>query len=463
MSGPLDPLTGGIQDISALLPLLGTEQCEEHVASCLTKGFLYSSAAPMSIFGSLGVAIAGLKTVFAALEWNGFRGAEMLRNMGFESSDTNLGLILLDKESDSDDDSASFGSDGEPGSASITPPFVAAKRLQTMLHDLHVNVENDRGRITLEAKTSSWFLHLSLCSAVFSTLSMAPYLQFALLHPGTGNQLPLFLCWFFPALKALCGFLISVITPFIIHLRILQIAQQKLSDLTSERGENPVPGPVPVSMPRLGFGLSLCVLFISCGGLCTGYVGCFLVVQGSTVENGAIIWLAAEVILALIRMGIWAKNPSSDDASPLEIGIKITSNHLFPTSPLYAEEIWRTRTLPLCRSSEFLPKLADYAGLLLKSSQYPNVTLYYTLTRRSHTPDPQHEADETPVEGEAEQNARSSDLILFITVLEHSERTVRVCTLNDKNVSCIGHFQLTSYLIIVRSSSTITPRIPKST
>lgn len=28
-------LTGGIQDISALLPLGGTEQCEEHITSVL--------------------------------------------------------------------------------------------------------------------------------------------------------------------------------------------------------------------------------------------------------------------------------------------------------------------------------------------------------------------------------------------------------------------------------------------
>src|SRR3979411_3386761 len=55
-------LTGGIQDIAALLPLLGTEQCEDHVSSALTKGYLYAAASPMSLFGSLGLARAGLKT-----------------------------------------------------------------------------------------------------------------------------------------------------------------------------------------------------------------------------------------------------------------------------------------------------------------------------------------------------------------------------------------------------------------
>ena len=43
-------LTGGIQDISALLPLLGTEQCEDHVSSALTKGYIYAAATPISLF-----------------------------------------------------------------------------------------------------------------------------------------------------------------------------------------------------------------------------------------------------------------------------------------------------------------------------------------------------------------------------------------------------------------------------
>ena len=43
-------LTGGIQDVAAILPLLGTEQCSDQVSSALTRGYLYASSAPMSIF-----------------------------------------------------------------------------------------------------------------------------------------------------------------------------------------------------------------------------------------------------------------------------------------------------------------------------------------------------------------------------------------------------------------------------
>ncbi|KAF8803109.1 hypothetical protein BYT27DRAFT_7038166, partial [Phlegmacium glaucopus] len=89
-------LTGGIQDISALLPLLGTEQCEVHVSSALTRGYLYAAATPMSIFGSLGLVSAGYKTLIACFSFRGIEGAELLGNMGFEPQGENLSLIMVE-------------------------------------------------------------------------------------------------------------------------------------------------------------------------------------------------------------------------------------------------------------------------------------------------------------------------------------------------------------------------------
>ncbi|KAJ2961698.1 hypothetical protein NQZ79_g3069 [Umbelopsis isabellina] len=56
-------LTSGIQDVSAVAALFGTESCTEHVASGLTGGFLYPAAAGMSMFGSLGSAKAALYSI----------------------------------------------------------------------------------------------------------------------------------------------------------------------------------------------------------------------------------------------------------------------------------------------------------------------------------------------------------------------------------------------------------------
>ncbi|KAF8803114.1 hypothetical protein BYT27DRAFT_7057508, partial [Phlegmacium glaucopus] len=89
-------LTGGIQDISALLPLLGTEQCEIHVSSALTRGYLYAAATPMSIFGSLGMVSAGYKTLIACFSFRGIEGAKLLGNMGFEPQGENLSLIMVE-------------------------------------------------------------------------------------------------------------------------------------------------------------------------------------------------------------------------------------------------------------------------------------------------------------------------------------------------------------------------------
>jgi hypothetical protein len=60
-------LTGGIQDISALLPLLGSDQCENHVGSALGAGYLYAAAAPLSLFGSLGIVKSGISILISSI------------------------------------------------------------------------------------------------------------------------------------------------------------------------------------------------------------------------------------------------------------------------------------------------------------------------------------------------------------------------------------------------------------
>jgi hypothetical protein len=81
MSGIGSTLTGGIQDVAAILPLLGTDQ----VSSALTRGYLYAAASPMSIFGSLGVVTAGFKTLIACFSFGDIEGAKVLENIRFEA------------------------------------------------------------------------------------------------------------------------------------------------------------------------------------------------------------------------------------------------------------------------------------------------------------------------------------------------------------------------------------------
>ncbi|KDR71526.1 hypothetical protein GALMADRAFT_22510, partial [Galerina marginata CBS 339.88] len=107
-------LTGGIQDISALLPLLGTDQCEQHVGSALDGGYLYAAAAPLSIFGCLGIVKAGMSILISSISipkisislrtfsikpgQGRWLGARTLNNAGFEPAGTVASLIAMDGE-----------------------------------------------------------------------------------------------------------------------------------------------------------------------------------------------------------------------------------------------------------------------------------------------------------------------------------------------------------------------------
>ena len=69
-----------------ILPLFATKQCsvQVRVGLALTQGFLYAAAAPMSIFGSLGVVRTGFNTLVACFSFGGIEGAKIIGNMGFE-------------------------------------------------------------------------------------------------------------------------------------------------------------------------------------------------------------------------------------------------------------------------------------------------------------------------------------------------------------------------------------------
>ncbi|KAF8804673.1 hypothetical protein BYT27DRAFT_7225291 [Phlegmacium glaucopus] len=120
-------LTGGIQDIAALLPLLGTEQCEVQVSSALTRGYLYAAATPMSIFGSLGMVRAGFKTLLACFSFGDIEGANILGNMGFKPQGENLSLIMVEA-----------GEGGNKGR------YIIETRMDELIEELNI----DKNRIT---------------------------------------------------------------------------------------------------------------------------------------------------------------------------------------------------------------------------------------------------------------------------------------------------------------------------
>jgi hypothetical protein len=79
-SSPGASLVSGIQDISAFLPVIGTEQRERHVGEALDGGFLYAAATPLSLFGSLGIVESGTAILCASVS---ARTARLLAAAGF--------------------------------------------------------------------------------------------------------------------------------------------------------------------------------------------------------------------------------------------------------------------------------------------------------------------------------------------------------------------------------------------
>ena len=221
-------LTGGIQDVSALLPLLGTEQCEDHASSALTKGYLYAAVTPVSLFGSLGLARAGIKTFVASLNFSILRlnihGALMLSNMGFRSQGANLPLIMVD-ESKKD------------------MRHVVETRLDELLKELHV----DKNKIEdVRQATTKWNSLMIAHTALFCVLSVIPYIYLNLragsgLTPGTR--------WTFPSVRAIGGFLTATTMQLIIQRRITTLSRQWLSKRDNGQTNN---SSGPVAEPTSG-------------------------------------------------------------------------------------------------------------------------------------------------------------------------------------------------------------------
>jgi hypothetical protein len=168
-----ESVTGGIQDIAAILPLLGTEQCSVQLSSALTRGYLYAAATPMSIFGSLGVVIAGFKTFVACISFGGIEGAKILGSMGFEPQGENLSLIMV-----------------ETGKGKNTGRYIIETRMDELIKEFNI----DKNRITgVSRKCAAWNVNMMATTALLCAFSIAPYIY---LNMGA-NHLKKSTTWYF--------------------------------------------------------------------------------------------------------------------------------------------------------------------------------------------------------------------------------------------------------------------------
>ena len=247
-------------------------------------------------------------------------------------------------------------------------------------------------------------------TALLCAFSTAPYIY---LNLGP-NNLKKSTTWVFPVLRATGGFITATLIQLLIQRRITTLSDQYLvkRDLLPNRD---VEAAVKTKKYQTDahIWLFLYLLLIGLIASVVGYVGCFSVVQNSTSKIGPVSWLCLEAGLSVIRLAIWALNPTRDDAPPLEIILKLDGykHGPLPTCNKYNEEILRSKVLPLTRPRDFLKIITSFAGLI-EPFNNTDLSLYYTLTRRRPP----------------EKSVKLGERTLYITVFDHKERTTRVYT-----------------------------------
>ncbi|KAK1225500.1 hypothetical protein PQX77_011558, partial [Marasmius sp. AFHP31] len=213
-----DTLSGGIQEVSALLPLLGTEQCERHVGTALDKGYLFAAATPLSIFGSLGI----VKTAFATLlatTTKPFYGGLWLNDAGFDTKGSVSSMVTLAKG---------------------TKQYGAEVQLHRLMKKQHIDdpelvkgIEWSgwRGDNSTDGAGSaksppplnlSWNASLVLSSMVLSLVSITPYLY--LIHDHWGRAMS----WVFPIIRSFGSMLCVILVQLALQIRINRITTTSL-------------------------------------------------------------------------------------------------------------------------------------------------------------------------------------------------------------------------------------------
>ena len=440
-------LNTGIQNIAAILPLLGTEQCADQVSSALTRGYLYAAASPMSLFGSLGLVTAGFKTLLACFSFRDIEGAKILGNMGFEPQGENLSLIMV-----------------ETGKGKNTGRYIIETRMDELINELNI----DKKRIIgVSQKSAAWNVKMMATTALMCTFGIAPYIY---LNLGANKlNISTTLAWLFPILRVIGGFITATHIQLLIQRRISTLSNQYLV----ERNQLPIPDhddveaaiePVNTKKHQIDIltWLLLLLLFLGLTASVVGYVGCFSIIQNSTSNTSAVSWLSLEAGLSILRLVIFAWNPTVDEAPPLEIILKLDEHNLLPTCNKDNEDILRYKVLPLTRARDFLKIITSFAGLI-GPFRNPDLSLYYTLTRKRPSI-PVYNYSNWGNEPENVGNVNLGESILYITVFDHKERTTRVytqdneietfySTKSDAPLVDVGHF-----LLEVKIDAEIDPR-----
>ena len=348
---------------------------------------------------------AGFKTLIACFAYGDIEGAKILGNMGFEPQGENLSLIMV-----------------EGGKGEDKGRYIIENRIDVLIDELNI----DKNRITgISHKSAAWNIKMMATTALLYALSITPYIYINLLT----NKLDLKrgTIWVFPVLRSTGGFITTVLVQLLIQRRITTISDQYLvkGDVEAAQAVETKKYQMDARTWPLLF-----LLLIGLLASLVGYVGCFSIVQNSASSLGPVSWLCLEVGLSVVRLAIWAWNPTGDDAPPLEINLELDKYEPLPTCNKDNKEILKYEVLPLTRARDFLKSITSFVGLI-KPFSNPDLSLYYTLTRNRLLKYSGFGWVEDNGPWDAERH-KLGERTLYITVFDHKERTTRVYTRDNK-------------------------------
>ncbi|KAL0569965.1 hypothetical protein V5O48_011997 [Marasmius crinis-equi] len=363
-----DTISDGIQDVSALLPLLGTEQCERHVGAALEKGYIYAAATPLSIFGSLGIVSTAFAT-FLATTTRPFYGSSWLDDAGFGSKGSAISMAIIAKG---------------------TKQYGAEVNFQRLLKEQHIDDPDLVSQIdwfgwrnrVVDGEDSvlrfwSWNSYLILTSTLSSLVSLTPYLY--LIHDDWGNGG----LWLFPLLRSVGSLLCVVSIQLALQHRIHRITTSSLLllqarkyypltiedavkdndalmemrlrslylELRSKLSSDPekrfdaleaerLRGYKERAFAQLSLDVPLLIFQISIlagmGMIVAGYVGCFNLVSRTNAAHGPYVWLGMETFLSVLRMILWGWNPTWDEGNTglvMRLGMRSDQSNPSPRLP----------------------------------------------------------------------------------------------------------------------------------
>ncbi|KAK1230258.1 hypothetical protein PQX77_006654 [Marasmius sp. AFHP31] len=390
-----DTLSGGIQEVSALLPLLGTEQCERHVGTALDKGWLFAAAAPLSIFGSLGIVKTAFATLLATMT-RPFYGGRWLSDAGFGTTGSVSSMVTLVKD---------------------TKQYGAEVRLQRLLKEQHIddpelvqsierfgwrrkNVPDVTDKNSADGSSVklppfmnlSWNTSLILTSMVLSLVGITPYLY--LIHNHWGRVL----LWLFPVLRSFGSMLCVISVQLALQIRIHHIAttslllmkarkryplkineamedrhtllEMRLQNLQCELADpekaftrehlTELQGALEVhTLSEDAFMFLLQVaLVLGMAMIVAGYVGCFNMVSRTDVPNGPYVWFGMETGLAVLRIVLWGWNPPWDEGNTgMTMQLALHSEDL--TSDITSTTTSDISQFPLITTPHYLSQLTS--------------------------------------------------------------------------------------------------------